>query len=150
MAISPHQVTASHGDTCTEPEGLLQVALQGTPHRVTGTVQGSTPVLRELNGVTFKQPAPLVGPLLIYRAKTSETNMLPTLAGKLLVSPQAKEQLEGSPQSAWSQKEDNADRALCAETGGVVWLQGWGICNAVTPAAQGLVGSLSLEDSDLT
>ncbi|XP_042729609.1 D-3-phosphoglycerate dehydrogenase [Lagopus leucura] len=77
------KVTASHGDTCTEPEGLLQVALQGTPHRVTGTVQGSTPVLRELNGVTFKQPAPLVGPLLIYRAKTSETNTLPTLAGLL-------------------------------------------------------------------
>lgn len=96
----PNQVTASHGDTCPEPEGLLQVALQGTPHRVTGTVQGSTPVLRELNGVTFKQPAPLVGPLLIYRAKASETNTLPTLTGKLLESPGAREQPEGSPQSA--------------------------------------------------
>ena len=88
MVTSSHQVTATHGDTCPEPEGLLQVALQGTPHRVTGTVQGSSPVLRELNGATFKQPAPLVGPLLIYRAKASETNALPTLTGKLLVSPQ--------------------------------------------------------------
>ncbi|XP_021259664.1 D-3-phosphoglycerate dehydrogenase isoform X2 [Numida meleagris] len=77
------KVTATHGDTCPEPEGLLQVALQGTPHRVTGTVQGSTPVLQELNGATFKQPAPLVGPLLIYRAKASETSTLPALAGLL-------------------------------------------------------------------
>uniref|UniRef100_A0A8C9F326 D-3-phosphoglycerate dehydrogenase n=1 Tax=Pavo cristatus TaxID=9049 RepID=A0A8C9F326_PAVCR len=77
------KVTATHGDTSPEPVGLLQVALQGTPHRVTGTVQGSNPVLREFNGATFKQPAPLVGPLLIYRAKASETNTLPTLAGLL-------------------------------------------------------------------
>ncbi|XP_065599503.1 D-3-phosphoglycerate dehydrogenase [Cyrtonyx montezumae] len=77
------KVTATHSDTCPEPEGLLQVALQGTSHRVTGTVQGSTPVLRELSGATFKQLAPLVGPLLIYRSKASETSTLPALAGLL-------------------------------------------------------------------
>ncbi|KFQ38809.1 D-3-phosphoglycerate dehydrogenase, partial [Mesitornis unicolor] len=69
-----------------EPDGsagLVQVSLQGTPHRVVGTVQGSTPVLRELNGATFKQPAPVAGPILIYRAKASEPSMLPTLTGLL-------------------------------------------------------------------
>lgn len=67
--------------------GLLQVALQGTPHRATGTVQGSTPVLRELNGATFKQPAPLAGPVLVYRAKASEPSTLPTLAGEFPMPP---------------------------------------------------------------
>ncbi|KFU91316.1 D-3-phosphoglycerate dehydrogenase, partial [Chaetura pelagica] len=74
------------GDMAPEPDssaGLLQVALQGTSHRATGTVQGSTPVLREINGATFKQPAPLTGPVLIYRAKASEPNTLPVLAGML-------------------------------------------------------------------
>ncbi|NXL89601.1 SERA dehydrogenase, partial [Alectura lathami] len=77
------KVTATHSDTSPEPNGLLQVALQGTLHRVVGTVQGSTPVLRELNGATFKQPAPLAGPVLIYRAKASELSTLPTLTGLL-------------------------------------------------------------------
>lgn len=80
------KVTTSHGDVAPEPDGstgLLQVSLQGTPHRAAGTVQGSTPVLREINGATFKQPAPLAGPILIYRAKASEPNTLPALAGLL-------------------------------------------------------------------
>ncbi|NWQ97081.1 SERA dehydrogenase, partial [Burhinus bistriatus] len=80
------KVTTTHSDVAPEPDsstGLLQVALQGTPHRATGMVQGSTPVLRELSGATFKQPAPLAGPVLIYRAKASEPSTLPTLAGLL-------------------------------------------------------------------
>ncbi|NXT03685.1 SERA dehydrogenase, partial [Jacana jacana] len=71
-------------DVAPEPDGstgLLQVALQGTSHRATGMVQGSTPALRELNGATFKQPVPMAGPVLIYRAKASESSTLPTLAG---------------------------------------------------------------------
>ncbi|XP_030352293.1 D-3-phosphoglycerate dehydrogenase isoform X1 [Strigops habroptila] len=80
------QVTTTHSDVAPEPDssaGLVQVSLQGTPHWVAGTVQGSTPVLRELNGATFKQAAPLAGPILIYRAKASEPSALPTLAGLL-------------------------------------------------------------------
>uniref|UniRef100_A0A8D0ETW3 D-3-phosphoglycerate dehydrogenase n=1 Tax=Strix occidentalis caurina TaxID=311401 RepID=A0A8D0ETW3_STROC len=81
------KVTTTHGDMAPEPDGsagLLQVSLQGTPHRVVGTVQGSTPVLWEINGATFKQPAPLTGSVLIYRAKGSEpsTALLPGLLGK--------------------------------------------------------------------
>uniref|UniRef100_A0A663FGG9 D-3-phosphoglycerate dehydrogenase n=1 Tax=Aquila chrysaetos chrysaetos TaxID=223781 RepID=A0A663FGG9_AQUCH len=80
------KVTTTHGDVAPEPDGstgLLQVSLQGTPHRAAGTVQGSTPVLREINGATFKQPAPLAGPILIYRAKASESSTLPALTGLL-------------------------------------------------------------------
>ncbi|NWH59976.1 SERA dehydrogenase, partial [Geococcyx californianus] len=85
-AASLRQVTSTHSDVAPEPDcstGLLQVSLQGTPHRVAGTVQGSTPVLQELNGATFKQLVPLAGPVLIYRAKASEPSTLPTLAGLL-------------------------------------------------------------------
>ncbi|NWQ84858.1 SERA dehydrogenase, partial [Columbina picui] len=80
------QVTTTHSDVAPKPNstaGLLQVSLQGTPHRVTGTVQGSTPVLQELNGATFKQPAPLSGPVLIYRANAAEPSALPVLTGLL-------------------------------------------------------------------
>ncbi|XP_064371782.1 D-3-phosphoglycerate dehydrogenase [Dromaius novaehollandiae] len=80
------KVTATHNSVAPEPDGsagLLQVALQGTLHRAAGTVQGSTPVLRELNGAPFKQPAPLAGPVLIYRAKASEPSTLSMLAGLL-------------------------------------------------------------------
>ncbi|NXX84446.1 SERA dehydrogenase, partial [Urocolius indicus] len=80
------KVTATHSDEVPEPEGSegwLEVSLQGTPHRVVGTVQGSTPLLRDINGAIFKQPAPLVGPVLIYCAKASEGSTLPTLAGLL-------------------------------------------------------------------
>ncbi|NXU07139.1 SERA dehydrogenase, partial [Buphagus erythrorhynchus] len=78
------KVTSTHSDMAPEPDsstGLVQVSLQGTPHQVTGTVQGSTPALRQINGATFKQPAPLSGPLLIYRAKASDTSALATLTG---------------------------------------------------------------------
>ncbi|NWI70731.1 SERA dehydrogenase, partial [Todus mexicanus] len=80
------KVTNTHSDTAPEPDsgsGVLQVSLQGTPHRAAGTVQGSTPVLRELSGATFKQPAPLAGPILIYKAKASELSTLPALLGLL-------------------------------------------------------------------
>ncbi|NXO60172.1 SERA dehydrogenase, partial [Aramus guarauna] len=81
------KVTTTHSDVVAERDddgtGLLQVALQGTPHRAAGTVQGSTPVLQDINGASFKQPAPLAGPVLIYRAKASEPSVLPVLAGLL-------------------------------------------------------------------
>ncbi|NXD04040.1 SERA dehydrogenase, partial [Certhia familiaris] len=74
-------------DVAPEPDsssGLVQVSLQGSPHQVTGTVLGSTPVLRQINGATFKQPAPLSGPVLIYRAKASDTRLLSKTGGQLL------------------------------------------------------------------
>lgn len=80
--------------------GLLQVSLQGTPHQATGTVQGSTPVLQELSGATFKQPAPLCGPVLIYRANASEPSVLPVLTGEFPASPLSRGDSRGDPTSA--------------------------------------------------
>ncbi|XP_009076221.1 PREDICTED: D-3-phosphoglycerate dehydrogenase, partial [Acanthisitta chloris] len=80
------KVTTTHSDVAPEPDsstGLVQVSLQGTPHRVTGTVQGSTPVLREISGATFQQPGQLSGHLLIYRAKASDPTALSVLTGLL-------------------------------------------------------------------
>lgn len=62
--------------------GLLQVALLGSPCRAVGSVQGSTPVLQELNGATFKQLVPLAGTLLIYRAKASNPSTLSAVIGE--------------------------------------------------------------------
>lgn len=77
--------------------GLLQVSLQGTPHQATGTVQGSTPVLQELSGATFKQPAPLCGPVVIYRANASEPSVLPVLTGEFPVSLLGRRDSQGGP-----------------------------------------------------
>lgn len=129
--LSAPQVTASHSDVAPEPHGssgLLQVSLQGTPLRAVGTVQGSTPLLLELGGATFKQPAPLAGHVLVYRAKASEPSTLPTLAGELLVSPRGREQPEGvpktSPESIGGRRQGGD-----ARRGGkrVAWARGWGL-----------------------
>ena len=124
MAALLRQVTTSHGDVAPEPDGstgLLQVSLQGTPHRAAGTVQGSTPVLREINGATFKQPAPLAGPILIYRAKASEPNTLPALAGELPAShPKQGGQPGGTPYLPQSRAPAAAGRGRCC-----MERQGW-------------------------
>lgn len=102
-----------------EPDGstgLLQVSLQGTPHRAAGTVQGSTPVLREINGATFKQPAPLAGPILIYRAKASESSTLPALTGELPMSPPRWGAAWGNPASA-----PELNPCCSREGAGVAW-----------------------------
>jgi len=98
--------------------GLLRVVLQDSPHRVVGTVQGSTPVLREINGATFKQPAPLTGPILVYRAKASEPSALPTLTGELLASPPSRRSSVGRPQSQAPAASERGE--------GVAWRDGEG------------------------
>lgn len=134
MVTSLWQVTTTHGDVAPEPDGsagLLQVALQGTPHRATGMVQGSTPVLRELNGATFKQPAPLAGPILIYRTKASEPSALPTLTGKLPASPPTRGgSLGGTPHPPLSQAPAAAargDRCRMKRWGWGRLGRGWGL-----------------------
>uniref|UniRef100_A0A452GHW0 D-3-phosphoglycerate dehydrogenase n=1 Tax=Gopherus agassizii TaxID=38772 RepID=A0A452GHW0_9SAUR len=80
------KVTATHSNVVPElysSDSLLQITLQGTPSRLVGSVQGSTPILQELNGANFKQPVPLTGHLLLYRAKAANTSTLPTVIGLL-------------------------------------------------------------------
>lgn len=82
---SPLQVTTTHSNAVPElysGDSLLQVTLQGTPSSLVGSVQGSTPVLQELNGANFKQPVPLTGHLLLYRAKAANASTLPAVIGE--------------------------------------------------------------------
>ncbi|XP_074858708.1 D-3-phosphoglycerate dehydrogenase isoform X2 [Carettochelys insculpta] len=80
------QLTATHSAMVPESyrgASLLQLALPGTSTRLVGSVQGSTPVLQELNGATFRQPVPLTGPLLLYRAGAADASPLPAVLGLL-------------------------------------------------------------------
>lgn len=56
--------------------------MTGSVYKATGTVQTTVPVLLELNGCAFKQPVPLSGNLLFFRAATSP-QLLPSVTGKL-------------------------------------------------------------------
>uniref|UniRef100_A0A8D0L1C5 D-3-phosphoglycerate dehydrogenase n=1 Tax=Sphenodon punctatus TaxID=8508 RepID=A0A8D0L1C5_SPHPU len=79
-------VTVTHSSAAPglgSGEGQLQITAQGTPYKITGSVQGKTPVLQEINGAIFKQPVPLSGSLLIFRSKASNPSVLPTVIGVL-------------------------------------------------------------------
>ncbi|XP_075772433.1 D-3-phosphoglycerate dehydrogenase isoform X1 [Pelodiscus sinensis] len=79
------KVTATEGEAVPEPGGgdsALQLALPGTPFKLVGSLQGSTPVLQELNGAAFPQPVPLAGHLLLYRAPAG-ASPLPAVLGLL-------------------------------------------------------------------
>ncbi|XP_015278057.1 PREDICTED: D-3-phosphoglycerate dehydrogenase [Gekko japonicus] len=78
------KITATHGDgTLSSEDGLLQIAAQGSPSSLVGSVQGSMLVLHELNGAVFKQRVPLAGTLLFYRSKASNPGLLSTITGLL-------------------------------------------------------------------
>nr|XP_012423383.1 PREDICTED: D-3-phosphoglycerate dehydrogenase isoform X2 [Odobenus rosmarus divergens] len=82
-------VTTSHNSAVPGEqgygEGLLTVALTGTPYQAVGLVQGTTPVLQALNGAVFRPEVPLRRglPLLLFRAQPSNPVMLPTMIGLL-------------------------------------------------------------------
>ncbi|XP_019357521.1 PREDICTED: D-3-phosphoglycerate dehydrogenase isoform X1 [Gavialis gangeticus] len=102
------KVTSVHSNKVPEinsDTGLLEVALLGSPCRAVGSVQGSTPVLQELNGATFKQLVPLAGTLLIYRAKASNPSTLSAvieLLGKAGVQLQSYQSSSAMGGEEWS------------------------------------------------
>ncbi|EPY81464.1 D-3-phosphoglycerate dehydrogenase [Camelus ferus] len=83
------EVTTSHNPAAPgeqdSGECLLTVALAGAPYQAVGLVQGTTPVLRALNGAVFRPEVPLHQglPLLVFRAQPSSPAMLPTVIGLL-------------------------------------------------------------------
>uniref|UniRef100_F7FVB4 D-3-phosphoglycerate dehydrogenase n=1 Tax=Monodelphis domestica TaxID=13616 RepID=F7FVB4_MONDO len=85
-------VTTTHSPVCpldhSSGDSLLTVSLAGAPYRAVGLVQGTTPVLQELNGAIFKPEVPLRRdlPLLFYRARSSNPELLPTMIGLLAKS----------------------------------------------------------------
>lgn len=61
---------------------MLEASVNGSVYKASGTVQTAVPVLLELNGSVFRQPVPLSGNLLFFRATTSP-QLLPSVTGML-------------------------------------------------------------------
>lgn len=66
----------------TKATCMLEASVNGSVHKAAGTVQAAVPVLLELNGSVFRQPVPLSGNLLFFRAVISP-QLLPSVTGKL-------------------------------------------------------------------
>ncbi|KAM3862092.1 D-3-phosphoglycerate dehydrogenase [Diretmus argenteus] len=60
----------------------VKISASGCSYRARGSVQGGVPVLLELSGSGFRQPIPLAGNLLFFKASASP-QLLPTVAGLL-------------------------------------------------------------------
>ncbi|KAG7330984.1 hypothetical protein KOW79_004953 [Hemibagrus wyckioides] len=61
---------------------MLEASVNGSVYKVSGSVQTVVPVLLQLNGSVFRQPVPLSGNLLFFRAATSP-QLLPSVTGVL-------------------------------------------------------------------
>lgn len=60
---------------------VLEVSVNGSSYKAVGSVQAGVPVLLELNGSVFRQPVPLTGHLLFFKAANS-TELLLSVTGK--------------------------------------------------------------------
>lgn len=61
---------------------VMEVSVNGSRYKAVGSVQAGVPVLLELNGSVFRQPVPLTGHLLFFRANCS-TEFLSSITGVL-------------------------------------------------------------------
>uniref|UniRef100_A0A9J8AAP4 D-3-phosphoglycerate dehydrogenase n=1 Tax=Cyprinus carpio carpio TaxID=630221 RepID=A0A9J8AAP4_CYPCA len=61
---------------------VLEVSVNGRSYKAVGLVQAGLPVLLELNGSVFRQPVPLTGHLLFFKA-TNSTELLLSVTGVL-------------------------------------------------------------------
>ncbi|XP_026126992.1 D-3-phosphoglycerate dehydrogenase-like [Carassius auratus] len=55
---------------------VLEVSVNGSSYKAVGSVQAGLPVLLELNGSVFRQPVPLTGHLLFFKAANSTELLL--------------------------------------------------------------------------
>ncbi|KAG7466889.1 hypothetical protein MATL_G00147090 [Megalops atlanticus] len=91
-------VVGNHGDAgqgLAERACVVEVSVNGSRYKATGTVQGEVPVLLELNGSVFRQPVPLSGNLLLFRA-TATPRLLPDVTGVLAAAGVGMESFSGS------------------------------------------------------
>uniref|UniRef100_A0A8D0CDN0 D-3-phosphoglycerate dehydrogenase n=1 Tax=Scleropages formosus TaxID=113540 RepID=A0A8D0CDN0_SCLFO len=61
---------------------LMVLSVNGIKYTATGSIQGDVPVLLDLNGSEFRQPVPLTGNLLFFKAAVTP-QLLPTVTGVL-------------------------------------------------------------------
>ncbi|XP_053483244.1 D-3-phosphoglycerate dehydrogenase isoform X1 [Ictalurus furcatus] len=77
------QIKKDHSDgNKAEATCMLEASVNGSVYKASGTVQTTVPVLLELNGSVFRQPVPLSGNLLFFRAAASP-QLLPSVTGVL-------------------------------------------------------------------
>lgn len=75
------QVKTDHNDSNGREACVVEVSVNGSSYKAVGSVQTGVPVLLELNGSVFRQPIPLSGHLLFFKAATS-TDLLLSVTGK--------------------------------------------------------------------
>uniref|UniRef100_A0A672MY24 D-3-phosphoglycerate dehydrogenase-like n=1 Tax=Sinocyclocheilus grahami TaxID=75366 RepID=A0A672MY24_SINGR len=74
-------VQTDHKDSNEREVCVLEVSVNGSSYTAVGSVQAGVPVLLELNGSVFRQPVPLTGHLLFFKASNS-TELLLSVTGK--------------------------------------------------------------------
>ncbi|CDQ57778.1 unnamed protein product [Oncorhynchus mykiss] len=75
-------VTRNHSEGLTQGACEVEISVNGSSYRATGSVQGGVPVLLELNSSVFRQPVSLTGNLLFFKAVASPP-LLPSVTGLL-------------------------------------------------------------------
>uniref|UniRef100_A0A8C7KX95 D-3-phosphoglycerate dehydrogenase n=1 Tax=Oncorhynchus kisutch TaxID=8019 RepID=A0A8C7KX95_ONCKI len=75
-------VTRNHSEGLTQGACEVEISVNGSSYRATGSVQGGVPVLLELNRSVFRQPVSLTGNLLFFKAVASPP-LLPSVTGLL-------------------------------------------------------------------
>lgn len=79
--VTNHQVQTDHKDSDEREVCVVEVSVNGSSFTTVGSVQAGVPVLLELNGSVFRQPVPLTGHLLFFKASNS-TELLLSVTGK--------------------------------------------------------------------
>lgn len=75
------QVKTSHEESGAGEACAVEVSVNGSSYKAVGSVQAGVPVLSELNGCVFRQPVPLSGHLVFFKAMNS-TQLLLSVTGK--------------------------------------------------------------------
>ncbi|KAI1884829.1 hypothetical protein AGOR_G00213870 [Albula goreensis] len=80
ITVTTDNISDSGDQALAQSICVVEISANGTSCKAIGSVHGEAPVLLELNGCPFRQPVPLSGNLLLFRAPASPQN-LPNIAG---------------------------------------------------------------------
>ncbi|XP_051761423.1 D-3-phosphoglycerate dehydrogenase [Ctenopharyngodon idella] len=95
-------VKMDHNDSNGREACVVEVSVNGSSYKAVGSVQTGVPVLLELNGSVFRQPIPLSGHLLFFKAATS-TDLLLSVTGVLAAAGVELESFSASTASSGDQ-----------------------------------------------
>lgn len=88
-------VKTSHEESGAREACVVEVSMNSSSYKAVGSVQAGVPVLLELNGSVFRQPIPLSGHLIFFKATTS-TELLLSVTGVLAAAGVELESLSAS------------------------------------------------------